>query len=727
MMNVKTSLRKTILILIIIFAITISGFFHYTVYAAADKTALETAYSQVQAINSTQANSPVGDPYYEETSFQAFTDAINGLGGLSGIQSVINDDLATQAEVDDLTENINNAINGLILDDTYYQTLANFSQAKAIDLSIYTSNSQILYNDELDNIETILNNPTAGNEAINNLNADIDAAANLLVLRGDKTELIAVKDEIETIYQSTGDDYIPSTFTNFKTAYDNIDTVIQADIGLTLQQLLDDIDALQSDVDIAKSRLDDVLDILIIKPDKSTLITEYNNALLIDEDLYTSSSYSTFENGLISINNVINDIEATDADVTQALTDLTDLYSVLVFKADVTDLEAEYNNAISKDLSEYTPNSIQEFEAELNRINNILISDDTDQATADQALDDLLNAYDLLIKQADCSKLSTLNELIIVAYYEERSIYTESSYQEFKTAIDNIGSYIYINSIINDDNIDQATVNSLSSELQDALDLLIPIYDNSSILVLYTECKNIDLTGYTEDSITNYNNELDRLFDIITGREFDAEAATQVANDLMNASDLLVLLPDMTELQELYDSTSIYREEDYSVSSYGAYVVAKDNALNVLQDKNADENMVENAITLLQNAIDELMPKQETIYIFEGDAININQYITLGQADILNYSIDDPNVLSIDNSGNVTGLKYGETNVHIALSNGYTETLTLHVKAKLSTSVIILTFTVPVVSIGLGATIVFVKKDTWILLGKYITMIFKRK
>ncbi len=503
--------------------------------------------------------------------------------------------------------------------------------------------------------------------------------------------------------------------------------MIQADIGLTLQQLLDDIDALQSDVDIAKSRLDDVLDILIIKPDKSTLITEYNNALLIDEDLYTSSSYSTFENGLISINNVINDVETTDADVTQALNDLTDLYSVLVFKADVTDLEAEYNNAISKDLSEYTPNSIQEFEAELNRINNILISDDTDQATADQALDDLLNAYDLLIKQADRSRLSTLNELIIVAYYEERSKYTESSYQEFKTAIDNIGSYIYINSIINDDNIDQATVNSLSSELQDALDLLMPIYDNSSILVLYTECKNIDLTGYTEDSITNYNNELDRLFDIITGREFDAEAATQVANDLMNASDLLVLLPDMTELQELYDSTSIYREEDYSVSSYGAYVIAKDNALNVLQDKNADENMVENAITLLQNAIDELMPKQETIYIFEGDTININQYITLGQADILNYSIDDPNVLSIDNSGNVTGLKYGETNVHIALSNGYTETLTLHVKAKLSTSVIVLTFTVPVVSIGLGATIVFVKKDTWILLGKYITMIFKRK
>ena len=470
-----------------------------------------------------------------------------------------------------------------------------------------------------------------------------------------------------------------------------------------------------------------MLAILVVKPDKSTLITEYNNALLIDEALYTASSYSTFENGLTFISNVINDIEATDIDVNQALDDLTNLYNVLVFKADITNLEQEYNQAITKDLSEYTPNSIQLFEAELNRINDILVSDDTDQVTANQALNDLLNAYNLLIKQADCSELASLNELIITAYYEERNKYTESSYQEFKVEIDDIGSYIYINSIINDKNIDQVTVDSLSAQLKDALDLLVPIYDNTSMLLLYSECKNIDLDGYTEDSITNYNNELDRLLDIITGREFDVQTATQVANDLMNAGDLLVLLPDMTELQELYDSTSIYREEDYSISSYGAYTIAKNNALSVLQNKNADEDMVVDAITLLQNSIDELTSKQETIYLFEGETININEYITLGQANIINYSIDNSDILSIDNFGNVTGLKYGETKIHIVLSNGCVETLTLHVKAKLSTTVIVLTFTVPVVSVGLGAAIVFVKRDTWISIGKYITMIFKKK
>jgi len=596
-----------------------------------------------------------------------------------------------------------------------------------LNLTPYTSSSQTLYSNELDRIELILDDPTAGNQAIEDLNSEIDAAADLLVLRGDKTDLLAAKSDIETIYQSNGDDYIPSTFNAFKTAYDDIDTVIQADLGETLQQLIDDIDATQPQVDLAETRLNDVLSILVERPDKTTLINEYNAALLVDEADYTSSSYAVFEAGLILINNVINDVEATQTDVSQAITDLADLYDALEPIADVTTLLSEYNDAIAMDLSSYTPNSVTDFETELDRIHAIIVSDDTNQEEADIALTDLRNSYDLLVEQADRSELSSLNDLVIQAYYEQRTQYTESSYQQFKTRIDNLGTYLYVISVINNDNVDQTTVDNLAQQLQDALDLLNPIYDNSSLLVLYTERKNKDLTGYTSASITAYNNELDRLFDIITGKEFDADAAIQASQDLMNSVDLLILLPDMTELQNLYDSTSIYREEDYSISSYGAFEVAKTNANNVLNNDNANEEMVQDAYNLLQTAIDNLAQKQQIIYIFEGDSLDINQYVTLGEATINGYSSGDTNIVTVDNQGIIQGLNYGETNVFIDISDGFTEMLTIHVKAKLSTAVIVLTFTIPVASVGFGAAIIYVKKDTWIALGKTIKSVFTKK
>lgn len=718
----KKFLSKIILILILLFAIT-SGFFHYEIYAAADKTALNEAHDEVVGINNDQtANST-----YEADSFQAFTDAINALGGLSGIETVINDDAATQTDVDNLAQDINDAINGLILNDIYNATSANFFTAKALDLTPYTSASRVLYNEELDRIEVILNDPQAGTDAINALNTDIDAAVDLLVLRGDKTELLVTKSDIEAIYQSTGVDYIPSTFEAFKTAYDDIDTAIQTDFGETLQQLIDDVDATQPQVDLTETRLTDVLNILVERPDKTTLMNEYSAALLVDESDYTSSSYTVFEAGLILINNVINNVEATQPDVSQALTDLADLFDALEPIADVTTILSEYNDAIAMDLSSYTPNSVVDFETELNRIHVIFVSDDTNQEEADTALTDLRNAYDLLVEQANRSELSSLNDLVIQAYYEQKTQYTESSYQQFKTQIDNIGSYLYVNSVINNDNVDQTTVDNLVQQLQDALDLLNPIYDNSSLLILYSERKNKDLTGYTSGSIFAYNNELNRLFDIITGKEFDADAAIQASQDLMNSVDLLILLPDMTELQNLCDSTSIYREEDYSISSYGAFEVAKTNANNVLNNDNANEEMVQDAYDLLQTAIDNLAQKQQIIYIFEGDSLNINQYVTLGEATINGYSSGDTNIIMVDNQGVIQGLHFGETNVFIDISDGYTEMLTIHVKAKLSTAVIVLTFTIPVASVGFGAAIIYVKKDTWLALGKKINSIFNRK
>jgi len=712
---------------IVLFATITVGFLRIQVYADADKTALIAAKAQIESIMATQDSSPEGDSFYEDASYTAFIDAITALGGTAGIQAVIDDPLALQIHVDNMVADINVAIAGLVTSDTFYATLANFSNAKDIDLDPYTSDSQILYNLELDRIEAILYDPTAGDQTVDDLNIDIDNAASLLVLRGDKTDLLAKKGEIDMLYAGDGADYTPSSFAEFQNAYEDIDNVLMDDIGMTLTQLIDDIDALPDEVSAAEVRLDEILTILVLRPDKSDLIEEYNNALDLDETIYTSDSYADFTSELVFIQAVINNPEALETDVEQALVDLAGLYALLVEKADLSQLALDLDAALSLDLSEYTPESVSEYLDALAIINSIVEADDSDEDQATQAATDLLAAGNLLVLQADRSTLSTLNEMVIVAYYEERLLYTMSSYSAFKEAVDTYGSYLYVNSIISDDNIDQDTVDALVLALENALDLLKPLIDNTELLNVYLSYKSADLATYTQDSQTLYNDELDRIYAILIGRELDADAAAQIILDFLAINDLLVDLPDFTALQDLYDLSNIYREENYSISSYGAFMTAKSNALEVINDPNANTSMVESAMQNLENAIANLVIKAEKIYIFEDQTIDINTYVTLGEATVVSYSTIDNAIISVDGTGIVTGIKFGESQVLIELSNGYTEVLDIHVKAKVNTTVYILTFTIPVASVGLGAVIIYIKKDTWTNAWQIISKIFKRK
>ena len=719
-------LKKLTLLITLIIA-TISSAFSLVVRADADKTALTTAYNEVQAIINSQDTSPVGDPYYEVASYQAFMDLINGLGGTVGIQAVIDDPLAAQQDVDDLTVNINSAINGLVLHDTYYATLAHWSQAKTEDISNYTSTSQSLYHNELDRIKLILDDPVSGETTVQSLNTDIDNASDLLVLRGDKTEVLAKKTEIETIYNSTGEDYIPSSYTNFKAEYDNIDTVLTADIGMTLQELIDNLDALVSEVSQAEIRLDNVLSILILKPDKQNLIDDYNDALAIDEDLYTTSSYEAFELGLEDIIDVINDLEALEADVIQAESDLSDLYTLLVLRGNISDLQEEFNTAKAIDLDLYTPTSVELYEAELDRIEIIMLSDDSDQTDVDFALGDLLSAYDLLVQKADKEDLMLLNTLLIDAYYRDINLYTESSHEAFKAACDAFGGYLYVNQIIANQNATQAEVDNLAIEVSNALLLLVNMADNDQLLDMYSNLITRDLSSYTLSSRTAYNLELDRLYTLIISPNLDIDMANAILLELAEANDLLVEIADFSFLQEAYDDSLIYKSSDYTISSYQYLLDARTQALNLLSDTDATQSEIDDTITLIETAIDELRQKLETIYIVQGNTLDINQYITLGQASIIKYEIEDQSVLSINNQGIITGLIFGETNVRVYLSNGAIEIIDVFVKARPSTAVYIMTISLPVVSVGFAFGAIYIRKETWIKLVNIVRNIFKKR
>lgn len=718
-------LKKFVIIISLIF--TIIGIASRYVVFAAEKAELIQARDDTVAIMNTQDGSPPGDPYYESDSYQAFIDQINALGGVAAIDAMIADDLATQVDIDNMTSSITTAIAGLILNDTYYATLANFSVANSIDLTPYTTDSQLDYNNEMNRIESILNDPTAGEAAIQALNTDIDNAFDLLVLRGDKTTMNALINQIESIYQGDGSGYIPSTFADFKTAYNQIDNLLLLDVGMTLQQIVDDIDATVEEVTVAETRLNEVLDILVLSPDKQQLINDYNDALGVDETQYTASSYAIFEVGLNIILQVINDPEARSSDVTQAISDLEGLYGVLVAIGDKTDLINTFNEAVDFDTDDYTPNSVLLFQNELERIQQIIASDDVDQTDVDRAETDLKNSYNLLVLQANRSDLELLNQLLIDAYYRDRNLYTASSHALFRSTVDAFGSYLHVNAVINDDNVSQSEVDQLAENIENALDTLVLLVDNSSLVAIYDELLTRDLSDYTLQSREAYLVELDCIYDIITGDELDNQAVADVLEDLSNINDLLVLLPDITALQNVYDQSLFYREEDYSVSSFIILKIAKQEAMRVIQSQDITQAEVDQAIADIQEAIETLQMKPETVYLREGQKFDISEMITLGDATVDEYQSNDDTVLTVTNDGNIHALSYGETTIEVVLSNGAIETIAVFVTAKVTPAVMALTFSIPIVGGGLGVALIYIKKETWLTMFKAIKTIFKKK
>jgi|AntAceMinimDraft_18_1070375.scaffolds.fasta_scaffold00010_21 hypothetical protein len=503
-------LKKLIILIALIFALS-SSVFCYSVYADPIVTELQLAYNNVQTAINTQNNSPAGDPFYEDDSYQAFTDNIDGLGGLVGIQTVIDDTSALQDDVDNLTSNINNALQALILDDTYNLTLTNFSQANSIDLTPYTSASQAIYNIEMDRIAGIINNPMAGEIAIQALNIDIDYATNILVL------------------------------------------------------------------------------------------------------------------------------------------------------------------------------------------------------------------------QADRSNLEILNNLLIKAYYEESKLYTASSHTAFKTACEAFGSYLSVNSVVVDDNATQASVDGLEVSIQNALNLLILLVDNSGLLNVYSELLDKDLSEYTTVSQNNYYNEIDRLYQIIIGDELDFDKAAEVLFDISLINSLLVELADYTELQSVYDSMYLYREADYSVSSYSIFSSAKLYAEYMLTNLNANQTEIDAAIGMLNTSVETLEQTIEPIYIREGNSFDIMQYISLGQSTVLKFEAGDSSVISVDPFGIVEGLKYGTTYVSVTLSNGAKEVVKVNVTAGIKLPVYIMTYSIPVVTVSIASIVMFGRKDSFIRLITNVKKIFKKK
>jgi len=233
--------------------------------------------------------------------------------------------------------------------------------------------------------------------------------------------------------------------------------------------------------------------LLILKASTTALSTAGSQATIAyydDRNDYTISSHLAFRTAVNAYGNYLY-VNAVLADPNVSQTTVDELKSaidaamlLLVHKANVTLLQTAYDAQLAVDVSAYTPQSISLYQAELERIHLILISDDTGQMLCDQSIIDLQNAETLLVAKADKSALLT----------------SKNAAEEYNSAVYSVTSYYILAQLLAttatmlaDDNVAQATVNQMIMDIESAI---AGLKKNTDELQLVVGKTGLDVKNY---------------------------------------------------------------------------------------------------------------------------------------------------------------------------------------------------------------------------------------
>ena len=218
-------------------------------------------------------------------------------------------------------------------------------------------------------------------EAYNNLQSAIDGLVK--AVKVDKTALQIAVDTANTLKaQGALDNGVPAVAAEFETALANAEAV-----------LVDD-SADQTTIDTSFYRLANAIHMLdFVKGDKSALEALINEANSYAEEDYAPASWTVFKEALDVASVVMNDENALEYEVVEALNNLKDAMTNLVIKVDKTRLQEAYDMVNGLDKSLYTENSVAGLVDPMANAKAVLDDPDATQAEVDAAYEALIRAY----------------------------------------------------------------------------------------------------------------------------------------------------------------------------------------------------------------------------------------------------------------------------------------------------------------------------------------------
>ena len=268
---------------------------------------------------------------------------------------------------------------------------------------------------------------------------------------------------------------------------------------------------------------------------------------------------------------------------------------------DKSELNTFIENANKIDTSKYTLKSLEKFNEALINAKNLAVKEDATQEEVNEAANSLRNSIESLVVKADKTELINLLD-------ETKTIdldkYTSESVASLKSIIERVEI------IIKDENETQEAVNLAVDMLKEGIEALELKNNNKEELTsLIEKIMNLNSEDYTEASWNVLLGKLEISKEVLLNENASEEEVLKVYNELIKASSELEAKPSKDRLAALINKAEGYDEEEYTKESYKVLSNKIKEAEKVLKDKNVTEEEIFRTELELQEAIDQLVVK----------------------------------------------------------------------------------------------------------------------
>ncbi|MBM6920958.1 FIVAR domain-containing protein [Phocea massiliensis] len=402
------------------------------------------------------------------------------------------------------------------------------------------------------------------------------------------------KSELQTVYDANKDrvegDYTPETWTAFKAALEKAAEVLAAE------------DANQDEVDTAKTALEAAVAALEKAAEKTELSEVYNEYKDFVEDEYTSDTWAAFKAALDKAAELLEDENATQAEVDAAKAELERTAEALAERGNNANLNALITYAeAQKENAEYEDvvSAVKEaFETALADAKEVAGNIDATQAEINAAYDELLAKTWMLSFVGSPEKLK---ELYDFAEALDLECYTEKTVEALRAAME------AAKPVLDNENALQAEIDEAYNGLKAAIDGLKLKVDKDALAALIAQAEAIDLSKYLESSKTDFAAALDNAKAVYENEEATAKEVYDAYNRLQKAIFDLRLIPDKSVLEDLLNKATEVDESKYTAASYGVLRMAMAEASVVFENAEATEADVKAAEEKLEDALNGLV------------------------------------------------------------------------------------------------------------------------
>lgn len=324
-----------------------------------------------------------------------------------------------------------------------------------------------------------------------------------------------------------------------------------------------------------------------------------------DENLYTTSSYQTYANFLSEKEKLIDDENVTDQQLIDAYGEILDAEKSLALRATTVEDLKNTVDFYEEDLEKIEWKLLIEYVNEFKKLleeGKKAISDYSDLTQKD--IDDLSikiqNDY-VVLETKQRGSYRTLNSIIYTYDSTDSSLYTEASWdiytnyiEQARQIVEDKGGYST-----------QEDIDTLKSNIQNAIDNLVEVADTTSLQNKIDEVKQLE-SSYTTSSWTLYKEIIIDSEELIEEGRLSQEQVDNQIQKLEDEKSVLVLRANTENLKNKLEEIKLL-ESNYTTSSWSVYKATLDEAEMMIND-NSDVSQAQADVKL-----EELTQKQDVL------------------------------------------------------------------------------------------------------------------